>query len=71
MAEERSLWDGDVESVPGIIGEPAPQASDAAEDTETADPDTMALLQAALARIIELEARNAEQRPTSEPPFGS
>ncbi|MCP2337497.1 WXG100 family type VII secretion target [Actinomadura rupiterrae] len=69
LAEERSLWDGDVESVPGIIGEAPPQPStEAPEDSAATEPDTAELLQAALARIIELEAREAQGPAASEPP---
>ncbi|WP_407920892.1 WXG100 family type VII secretion target [Actinomadura logoneensis] len=70
LAEERSLWDGDVVSVPGIIGEAPPPASEPDTPTESPldDLDTAAMLQAALARIIELEAGNAQQASGPKPP---
>ncbi|MFC4912064.1 WXG100 family type VII secretion target [Actinomadura gamaensis] len=71
LAEERSLWDGDVESVPGLIGEEAPRAAETETDAEQSatEVDPAVLLQAALARIVELEARNADQSPASDPPL--
>jgi hypothetical protein len=70
LAEDKALWEEGVEVAPRVIGEisQAP-ASEAAATPSEGEEDPAVLLRAALDRIAELEARNAEKPPASEPPI--
>ncbi|MCP2337348.1 hypothetical protein [Actinomadura rupiterrae] len=74
MAEERGLWGGEVEFVPGIIGDaPARMTPDPApvEEPEIDEQDAVALMLGDLSSLVAPEGNSPEQSTSAEPPVTS
>jgi hypothetical protein len=68
LPDDPDIWDGDVEAVPGVIGNAPPKPTEMGKSTEELKTDDAALLRRALARLAELETREGMASPPPTPP---
>ncbi|MBO2457294.1 WXG100 family type VII secretion target [Actinomadura violacea] len=68
LSDDPSIWDGDVEAVPGVIGDAPPKPVETEHPTRTEKTDEAALLRKVLARLAELEAHTDNTPPSPAPP---
>ncbi|MFB4295518.1 WXG100 family type VII secretion target [Actinomadura sp. NTSP31] len=67
LPDDPDIWDGDVEAVPGVIGNASPNPTEMSKPTEELPTDDAALLRRALARLAEVERREGIASPPPTP----
>ncbi|MFC5187277.1 hypothetical protein [Actinomadura harenae] len=68
MSEERSLWDGDVEYAPGIIGDAPPRMNipESPAEQEIDEQNAVALMQGDFTAFLEPQADAPEHATTPD-----
>ncbi|WP_131741538.1 WXG100 family type VII secretion target [Actinomadura roseirufa] len=68
LPDEPDVWAGDIEAVPGVIGDAPPKPLQPEKDGRLTGDDEAALLRRLLARLEHLESHNDERPPPAIPP---